>query len=175
MKTQWTIQASLQRGWELNLMLVSPGVLSWEDQVTTCQLSHGSWPHADMVLQPGDSFTRQRQVLGNSSTSITQRDGYLFESDDFTDTFPMHSDTNHEASCLHSLPFGLSWFVPWTQGLLDAARSQITVWPLCSSWPGKGTSHTGTRLSQCLLVGHEEGTQLFVSLSQNSSFLLIAP
>lgn len=69
-------------------MLVGPGVLPWEDQITACQLSHGNWPQADMVLQQCDSFTRGKEALGNSTTSITQRDGHLFDSQNFTDGFP---------------------------------------------------------------------------------------
>lgn len=175
MKAQWTVQGSLQRGWELRLVLVGPRVLPCEGQVAACQLSHGNWPHADMVLQLRDSFTSRREALGNSSTSITQRDGYLFESGNFTDGLPMHSETRHGATCLHSLPFGLRWFLPWARSLLGTARSRITGWPFCSPWPGRRISHIGTGLSQCLSVGYEDGTQLFVSLSQNPSFLLIAP
>lgn len=177
MKAQWTIQGNLQWGRELKLVPAGPRVSPCEDQVTAFQLSHGNWPHAAMVLQLRGSFTRGREALGNSRMSVTQKDGYLFESDNFTDGFLTHSETRHGVTCLHNLLFGLSWLIPWAQGLLGTARSWITgsVWSFCSSWPGRRTSHVGTSLSQCFSVGYEDGTQLFVSLSQNPSFLFVGP
>lgn len=93
-------------------MPAGPRVSPCEDQVTAFQLSHGNWPHAAMVLQLRGSFTRGREALGNSRMSVTQKDGYLFESDNFTDGFLTHSETRHGVTCLHNLLFGLSWLIP---------------------------------------------------------------
>lgn len=87
-------------------MLVGPGVLPYDDKVTACQLSHENCPHGDMVLQLGDSFKRGREASGNSIISITERGGYLFESDNF-----INGETRHGVTFLQNLLFGLSWFI----------------------------------------------------------------
>lgn len=48
-----------------------------------------------------------------------------------------YSQKSLGATFLHSLPFDLSSFLPWAQGLLGTARSQLTAWRFCSSWPGR--------------------------------------
>lgn len=79
-------------------MHADPGTSLCEDQVTSCQMSHGSWPQADMVLQLGHSISQGKKLWAAPAQTIAHRDGYLFESDNSTDGLPICSETRHGAT-----------------------------------------------------------------------------
>lgn len=71
--------------------------------------------------------------------------------------------------------FWLKLVSPLSSGLAGHGKIPDQCLTLLQFLPGRRTSHIDTRLSRCLSVGYEFGTLLFVSLTQNPSFLLIVP